>query len=214
MKIFVLLLAILPATLSAQEKSFYVVFLNSKPDAEKIDKETQTKLFQAHMANIERLASEGKLLAAGPFKGGGGIFIFNTDSLAEAQTWLKTDPAVQANRWNLEILPFTPRVGSVCSVSETEMVDYFFVRFNAIVEKFTAPIYPNLIRQHDAFVKAVTHQLDVVSEGVFGPNEGGILILKDSVTADLFSNDPGVQQGLIDVEVKKLFIAKGSFCEK
>ena len=63
-------------------------------------------------------------------------------------------------------------------------------------------------------MKAVTHQLDVVSEGVFGPNEGGILILKDSVTADLFSNDPGVQQGLIDVEVKKLFIAKGSFCEK
>jgi hypothetical protein len=94
------------------------------------------------------------------------------------------------------------------------MVNYFFVRFNAIVEKFTAANYPTLIRQHEAYVRDVTDSLSVVSEGVFGPNEGGILIVKDSVASDAFSNDPGVQQGLLDVQVKKLFIAKGSFCEK
>ena len=214
MKVFLFVVAILPATVLAQEKSYCMVFLNSKPDAEKIDKETQTRLFQAHMANIERLAKEGKLLAAGPFKGGGGLFIFNTASLDEAESWVNSDPAVQAKRWNLEILPFTPRTGSVCPVTEIQMVNYFFVRFNAIVEKFTAGNYPNLIRQHEAYVKDLTDSLQVVSEGVFGPNEGGVLILKDSVTTDAFSNDPGVQQGLLDVQVRKLFIAKGSFCEE
>ena len=213
MKVLVFLFAILPATMLAQEKSYCIVFLNSKPDAEKLDKETQTKLFQAHMANIERLSKEGKLLAAGPFQGGGGLFIFNTASLEEAESWVNTDPAVQANRWNIEILPFTPRTGAVCPVTDVKMVNYFFVRFNAIVEKFTAATYPELIRKHDEYVKKVTRPLDVVSEGVFGPNEGGILIVKDSLTADTFSNDPGVQQGLLDVKVKKLFIAEGSFCE-
>ena len=213
MKVLVFLLAVLPAIMLAQEKSYCIVFLNSKADAEKIDKETQTKLFQGHMANIERLAKEGKLLAAGPFKGGGGLFIFDTASLEEAESWVNTDPAVQAKRWNIEILPFTPRTGSVCPVTEVKMVNYFFVRFNAIVEKFTAATYPNLIRMHDEYVKKVTLPLDVVAEGVFGPNEGGILIVKDSLTADTFSNDPGVQQGLLNVEVKKLFIAEGSFCE-
>jgi uncharacterized protein YciI len=214
MKALLFLLAILPATVLGQEKSYCIVFLNSKPDAERIDKETQTRLFKGHMANIERLAKEGKLLAAGPFNGGGGLFIFNTASLDEAESWVNTDPAVQAKRWNIEILPFTPRTGSVCPVKEIQMVNYFFVRFNAIVEKFTAANYPTLIRQHEAYVRDVTDSLSVVSEGVFGPNEGGILIVKDSVASDAFSNDPGVQQGLLDVQVKKLFIAKGSFCEK
>lgn len=212
MVLFALLLP--AASMLAQDKSYVMVFLNKKPDAEKIDKETQAKLFDAHMANIKRLASEGKLLAAGPFEGGGGIFIFNTRSVEEAENWISTDPAVQAKRWNVEIMPFTPRIGSVCSVTDIEMVHYTFVRFNAIVEKFTAGNYPTLIHQHEAYLREASSDLHVVSEGVFGPNEGGILIIRDSIAADTFSNDPGVQQGLLNVDVKRLYIAKGSFCEE
>ena len=104
-------------TLSGQPKSYTIVFLNKKPDAEKIDKATQDKLMEGHMANINRLAKEGKLLAAGPFDGGGGLFVFNTTSEIEAKSWVSSDPAVQANRWNVELLPYTPRVGSICPVS-------------------------------------------------------------------------------------------------
>lgn len=206
---------LLPATsILAQDKSFVIVFLNKKPDAEKIDKETQTKLFDAHMANINRLASEGKLLAAGPFEGGGGIFVFNTTSVEEAESWVSTDPAVQAKRWNIEIIPFTPRIGSVCPVTDIKMVNYTFVRFNAIVEKYTAGNYPTIIRQHEAYLQKASSNLDVISEGIFGPNEGGILIVRDSVGSDIFADDPGVQQGLLNVDVKRLYISKGSFCEE
>ena len=214
MKTLIVILSLLPLAVAAQDKSFIIVFLNKKADAEQIDKETQSNLFQGHMANMDRLAKEGKLLAAGPFEGGGGIFILNTTSFSEAEAWISTDPAVQAKRWNIEILPFTPRMGSVCPVSEINMVNYVFVRFSAIVEKFTAGTYPNLIRQHETFLKGLTGNLDVVSEGIFGANEGGILIVKDSLTADAFASDPGVQQGLLTVDVKNLYIAKGSFCEK
>ena len=203
------------ANVSAQSKSYTIAFLNSKPDAEKVDKETTSKLMEGHMANIKRLAKEGKLLAAGPFDGGGGLFIFNTTSIEEAESWVNSDPAVQAHRWNIELLSYTPRIGSICPVSEPyEMVSYTFVRFNAIVEKFTASSYPTLIRQHDAYVKEVVNREDIVTEAIFGPNEGGILIVKGELPSGIFSRDPGVQQGLLDVVEKKLYIAKTSFCEK
>lgn len=203
------------AKLSAQSKSYTIAFLNSKPDAVKVDKETTTKLMEGHMANINRLAKEGKLLAAGPFDGGGGLFIFNTTSIDEAESWVNSDPAVQAQRWNIELLSYTPRIGSICPVSEPyEMVSYSFVRFNAIVEKFTASSYPMLIRQHDAYVKEVVNRNDIVTEAIFGPNEGGILIVKGELPSGIFSRDPAVQQGLLDVIEKKLYIAKTSFCEK
>lgn len=198
----------------SQPKTYTIVFLNHKPDAEKLDKETQTKLFEGHMANINRLAKEGKLLAAGPFDGGGGIFILNTTSVSEAQTWVETDPAVKAKRWDIEILPYIPRVGSICPATEPyEMVKYTFVRFNAIVDKFTASSYPNLIRQHEDFLKKVSKTSEVLTEAIFGDNEGGVLVVKNELAPDTFSADPGVQQGLLDVEFKKLYIARTSFCE-
>lgn len=209
-----LIFTVLPLVAVSQPRNYTIIFLNKKPDAEKVDEETTRKLMEGHMANINRLAHEGKLLAAGPFDGGGGLFILNTSSTEEAQAWINTDPAVQANRWNIELLPYTPRIGSVCPVSEPyEMVSYTFVRFNAIVEKFTAATYPDLIRRHDEYVKQHTPAGNIVTEAVFGPNEGGILILKNEIPADAFAEDPAVQQGLVHVEVRKLYIARKSFCE-
>ena len=208
------IILLFPILAFSQPKSYTIVFLNSKPDAEKIDKERQTKLFEGHMANINRLAKEGKMLAAGPFEGGGGIFILNTPSLDEAESWVSTDPAVQAKRWNVEILPYTPRVGSLCPVGENvSMIMYTFVRFDAVVDKFTASTFPNIIRQHEQYLKEVSKSFDVVTEAVFGPNEGGILIVKNDLPADAFAKDPGVQQGLLEAKIKKLYIARTSFCE-
>lgn len=204
-----------PLTLWAQPKSYTIVFLNKKPDAAVLDKEASAKLMEGHMANINRLAAEKKLLAAGPFEGGGGLFILNTRSIEEAESWVKTDPAVQANRWNIDILPYTPRMGSVCTVSEPyEMIMYTLVRFDAVVQKVTASSYPTLIREHEVFIKEHTDPANVVTEAIFNENEGGVLIVRGDLAEDAFSNDPGVQQGLLNVQIKKLYIAKGSFCEK
>src|SRR6187399_940188 len=126
-------------TTFGQEKTYTLIFLNKKTEPEKLPKEQVDKIMEGHMANINRLAKEGKLLVAGPFEGGGGMFILNTTSVEEAKGWLSTDPGVQANRWNIEMQPYTPRIGGACPVGEKyEMTMYSFVRFTTVVSKFTA----------------------------------------------------------------------------
>ena len=164
------------------------------------------------MANIERLAKEEKLLVAGPFEGGGGIFILNTTSIAEAKLWLSTDPGVQADRWDVEILPYTPRIGAVCHAKEPyEMVMYHFIRF---VEKPNSGRQnaSHVLKQHHEYIQSLANTADVITEGIF-PAYGSILVLKEELNSSLLDSDPGVKQGVVSVDVKKLWIAKGSFCE-
>jgi uncharacterized protein YciI len=201
--------------LCGQDKQYTFVFLNINPAAEKLSKEQSDKIMEGHMGNINRLASEGKLLAAGPFEGGGGIFILSTTSIEEAQSWLSTDPGIQAKRWDIETLPYQPRIGSVCPVSAPyEMVMYSFVRFDALVSKFNAGSYPAIMKQHDDYIKTLSATGNIVTEGIFGIHDGGILIMKGDVQQSVFESDPGVQEGLIVPQIKQLYIAKGSFCEK
>jgi uncharacterized protein YciI len=70
-------------------------------------KEESQKLFEGHMANIGRLAKEGKLVVAGPFmkneRNYRGIYIFNASTIEEAKEFVATDPAVQSNLLEAEL---------------------------------------------------------------------------------------------------------------
>lgn len=213
MRLLLLVLLLNPVTLCfSQSKTYSFVFLHKKSQAEQLSKEQLEKLMEGHLANIERLAKEGKLLVAGPFDGGGGIFILNTTSIDEARLWLSTDPGIQANRWDIEILPYTPRIGAVCTAKEPyEMVTYNFVRF---VEKSTANENNEVIlKQHHDFILAIKKNGNIITEGIFAAG-GSILILKGEMDDTQFESDPAIQRGIISMEHKKLWIAKGSFCEQ
>lgn len=57
----------------------------------------RTEMFAGHMANIERLAKDGKLAYAGPLdgvNGARGIFILSVDSIDEAKSLVATDPVI------------------------------------------------------------------------------------------------------------------------
>lgn len=73
-------------------------------------KEEKAKYFEGHMANINRLADEGKLVVAGPFmkndRNYRGIFIFNVTTVEEAQALVETDPAVKAKIFEVELTPW------------------------------------------------------------------------------------------------------------
>jgi uncharacterized protein YciI len=215
MKQFAALILLCFSTQVYAQNPYVFVFLNKKTDAEKLSEEASKKIMEGHMGNMDKLAKEGKLVAAGPFEGGGGIFIMKTLSVDEAKQWISTDPGIQAKRWNVEVLPFTPRQGQICPVNPPyEMTFYSFVRFNAVVSKFNAATYPAIIKKHNDYLKEIGKTGNVIAEGIFGENDGGILIMKGEVSKELFESDPGVQEGLIDIETKKLYIAKGSFCER
>ena len=80
-------------------KMYVLVILRTGPNANLPNNE-RAKLFQGHMANIKRLAQEGKLVIAGPFEENDrhykGIFIFNVAKKSEAEVLLGSDPAVAA----------------------------------------------------------------------------------------------------------------------
>lgn len=210
-----LILILLLVTLACSAQDFSFVFLNKKSDKQELPPEEVKKIMDGHIANIGRLAKEGKLIVAGPFDGGGGIFILNTTSIDTATKWLSTDPGIKANRWNIEILPYQPRTGGVCAVGENyEMTNYHFIRFTAQVTKSTTGNYPDILRRHEAYIKEKFSTTgNVITEGIFG-NDGGILILKGDLEKEIFDADPGVQEALLQVDIKKLWVAKGSFCEK
>jgi len=71
-----------------------------------------TKVSQGHMANIQRLTKEGKMVVAGPFDGQSGdralagIFILRVASMDEAKALADSDPAVKAGRFVYEIAPW------------------------------------------------------------------------------------------------------------
>jgi len=193
-------------------KNILFRFPPQKSSADQLAKKQLDKIMEGHMANIGRLAKEGKLLAAGPFDGGGGIFILNTTSTDEARMWLSTDPGIQANRWDIEILPYTPRIGAVCIAKEPyEMVSYNFIRF--VEKSVLVENAEGILKQHHEFVLALKNSGNIISEGIF-ESGGSILIMKGEMNDNLFESDPAVQHGIISIERKKLWIAKGSFCEQ
>ncbi|KLT68289.1 YciI family protein [Flavobacterium sp. ABG] len=73
-------------------------------------KEETKKLFEGHMTNIGKLVKEGKLVIAGPFmkneRNYRGIYIFNVETIEEANALVATDPAIQAKLLEAELTPW------------------------------------------------------------------------------------------------------------
>ncbi len=87
-------------------KSYVMAFLKTGP-VQPRDKAEQDKLMTGHLANIGRLAEEGKLVLAGPFTEGGefrGIFILDVSTIEEAKKLTESDPAVKAGVFKVEFI--------------------------------------------------------------------------------------------------------------
>jgi uncharacterized protein YciI len=93
---------------------YYMGFLTRGPAWTPEVTDATRALQEAHLANINRLAEDGRLLIAGPFAYDEtdvdqtlrGIYIFDTETRAEAEELARTDPAVQAGRLALRIVPW------------------------------------------------------------------------------------------------------------
>lgn len=213
MKPFVLILFIVSSQCVFAQKMVFV-FLHHRTDKAELPKKQLDSIMGGHMANIEKMAKDGRLLVAGPFEGAGGIFIFNASSVNEVKQWLNDDPGVRANRWNIEIQPYHWRIGLPRLAKEPiEMVQYNFIRFVPYIAKFNINEVPELLKKHDDYLKDIQKTGNVVAEGVFGDTEGGILVIKGDLNKSVIESDPAVQAGLLEIEIKKWYVARGAFGE-
>jgi uncharacterized protein YciI len=89
----------LAKSLGADERGMRpYVFVILKTGPKKIEgKAERDKIFQGHFANMGRLASEKKLVFAGPLDGKEnrrGIFVIATPDIEEAKRYVDTDPVI------------------------------------------------------------------------------------------------------------------------
>lgn len=104
--------SLLAVQLGADEygmKTYVLALLKQGPRRLMIDSVTATNLQKAHLANITRLADEGKLVIAGPFMDNTdlkGVYIFDVKAIEEAQKLCETDPAIKAGSLMMELHPW------------------------------------------------------------------------------------------------------------
>ena len=79
-------------------RRYVLVILRTGPTPAK-DEAARKAMFAGHMANMDRLAREGKLALAGPFGDAGGdwrgLFVFAVNDIDEAKALTATDPVIQ-----------------------------------------------------------------------------------------------------------------------
>lgn len=89
-------------------KTYWLVFLYSGPNRNQ-DSSAAAKIQQAHLANIDRLAKEGKIIMAGPMGDKTdlrGIFIMNCKDSLETVRYVQSDTAIITGRLRFEMHPW------------------------------------------------------------------------------------------------------------
>jgi len=103
--------------------TYYMAFLKKGPQWSPEITEETNKVQAAHLANIERLVEEGKMILAGPFLDEWevrGIFVYKVDSMEEAIELTEQDPAVIAGRLSLEVHPWYSAKGITINQDKNE----------------------------------------------------------------------------------------------
>ncbi len=98
---------------SGEMKRYWLVLLKLGPNRNQ-DSASAAKIQAGHMANINRLASEGKIIMAGPMGSDGdlrGIFIMNCKDSSEVEQIVNTDTAVITGRLTMEYYPWWSEKG-------------------------------------------------------------------------------------------------------
>ena len=97
------------SSVSAGEMKRYRLVLLQKGPNRNQDSISAEKIQTAHMANINRLAKEGKLIMAGPIgieDDLRGIFLMNCADSTEVENFVKTDSAVITGRLIMKYYPW------------------------------------------------------------------------------------------------------------
>lgn len=95
-------------------KQYWLTFLYKGPNRNQ-DSVTAERIQAAHIANIERLAKEGKIIMAGPMgynKDLRGIFIIDAKDSVQAAGYVNTDPAIITGRLRFEVHPWWTAKGT------------------------------------------------------------------------------------------------------
>jgi uncharacterized protein YciI len=204
----------LASTPAAPEHYFFyhLVLLRRPANAPELDPDARRKLQEAHMANIRKLAQEGKLVLAGPFLDNTplrGVYVLKTQSMDEAKRWTLTDPAVQAGRLAPEFHIWIQPTNTFSTPPESNpMENYALVIYNkgGNFQPLNVPDIRPVILRHLAFLKSLRESGKMVVGGPFKDGTGdslGLLIFATTPeeASQIVADDPFVLAGEVKPEV-------------
>jgi len=87
-------------------KKYVIAFLYRGDRVDEYTEQQRTDIQAGHMANINRLVEDGKMVMAGPFFGNDelrGLFFFAVNSLKEAEELTASDPAIKAGVLRMDL---------------------------------------------------------------------------------------------------------------
>lgn len=94
----------------------YVFMLLNDGENRNHDSIQVAQIQEQHMAHLNKLEKEGKLIVAGPFEKGGnhrGLLIFDVETVEDAVKLESDDPAVKAGRLSIEAFYWWGAKGTV-----------------------------------------------------------------------------------------------------
>lgn len=222
-----LLLVAAAAPLETPAMQSYVFGLLRRGPAWTAERTAVTDSLQrGHMANIQRMASEGFLLGAGPFSGAGelaGVFIFRPDSLPALRAQAERDPAIRARRLALDLWVWHAPVGigepyrrlAATPGHRDSMVATTFV-FLRKGPQWTAATNPEFVRDQQAHLQNIFAGLASGELAIAGPLEDagdriGILVFRgDTTVARRFAGrDPQVTSKRMVLETHRWLVGYG-----
>ena len=196
------------------ELHYYFVELQTNPDRAILPNDEALAIQEAHLVNIERLHQEGKLVAAGPFDGGGGVFILKAPSIRHARRWVDSDPAVQANRFLAPIFRMQIEFGGIYTVGENhEMITTTYCQF---IHDSDLPLTEHQLLVHHEFIADLAEFGHVLLGGKLGKTGNYLLIMSlenEKELEKLVTLHPLVIDGTLDYDLRLLWIAQETFIE-
>jgi len=207
---------------AANAKQYFMVLLKRPANAPQLSNEAGEKLQQEHFANIRKLHEEHKLLVAGPLIDDTslrGIFVLQADSLAQAQDWTSTDPALKAGRLAAEVHgPWRIDGEAIHDPGEdTKTMEQYTLVLTMAGNNWApdTPAFNDALKQHFGFVKNLFDHGVIAIAGPFPFNDPGELkgvgIYRVSMAEanQLVVQDPLVKAGILKPELHPWITAKG-----
>jgi uncharacterized protein YciI len=223
----VVLLAALQAAFGQEQpasspKQYFLVLLKRPGNAPQLSKEAGEKLQQEHMANIRKLHQEHKLLMAGPFVDDTtlrGIFVLQAESLAQAQEWTNSDPAIQAGRLQPEVRgPWGIDGNAIHDPGDdTQTMEQYTVVLSTAGENWKpdTPAFAEAMTRHVAFMKDMFDRGNVALAGTFPSSDPGELMgvviyrMGMEEAGRSIASDPLVKADILKPEMHPWITAKG-----
>jgi len=207
------------ATATTDHYFFYQLVLLLRPaNRPQIDQAAAEKLQEAHMANIRKLAKEGKLVLAGPFLDDGplrGIFVLKTQSLSEATEWSHTDPTVQSGRLAPEIHTWIQTTSTFSMPPESNPMENYAVVLYVKSDNFHWPNGSDPTAQrHLEYIQSQRDSGKLAAGAPFRDGLGSsaeLLIFATSTeeASQIVAQDPWVVAGTVKPEVHPWMTQKG-----